>query len=86
MVEVGSRIVEIFEHSVSGFPGEALGSNKVCGKRWYDTLPWTASRQLEGWVSSWTSIGGGGEKLGKDSKGDSKIEHFKPYRPSLMDS
>ena len=33
MVEVGSRIVcvEIFEHCVSGFPGEALGSNKVCG-------------------------------------------------------
>lgn len=35
--------------------------------------------------------GGGGEggekeKLGTDSKGDSKIEHFKPYRPSLMDS
>ena len=78
MVEVGSRIVcvEIFEHCVSGFPGEALGSNKVCGKRWYDgcahTLPWTASRLLE--------------KLGTDSKGDSKIEHFKPYRPSLMDS
>ena len=58
MVEVGTRIVcvEIFEHCVSGFPGEALGSNKVCGKRWYDgcahTLPWTASRLLEGWVSS----------------------------------
>ena len=33
MVEVGTRIVcvEIFEHCVSGFPGEALGSNKVCG-------------------------------------------------------
>ena len=30
--------------------------------------------------------GGGGEKLGIDSKGDSKIEHFKPYRPSLMES
>ena len=30
--------------------------------------------------------GGGREKLGTDSKGDSKIEHFKPYRPSLMDS
>ena len=33
MFEVGTRIVfiEIFEHCVSGFPGEALGSNKVCG-------------------------------------------------------
>ena len=33
MVEVGTRIVcvEIFEHCVCGFPGEALGSNKVCG-------------------------------------------------------
>ena len=33
MVEVGTQIVcvEIFEHCVSGFPGEALGSNKVCG-------------------------------------------------------
>ena len=33
MVEVGRRIVcvGIFEHCVSGFPGEALGSNKVCG-------------------------------------------------------
>ena len=46
MVEVGTRIVcvEIFEHCVSGFPGEALG----CAH----TLPWTASRLLEGWVSS----------------------------------
>ena len=33
MVEVGTRIVciEIFEHCFSGFPGEALGSKKVCG-------------------------------------------------------
>ena len=33
MFEVGTRIVfvEIFEHCVSGFPGEALGSKKVCG-------------------------------------------------------
>ena len=33
MVEVGTRIVcvEVFEHCVSGFPGQALGSNKVCG-------------------------------------------------------
>ena len=33
MVEVGTRVVcvEIFEHCVCGFPGEALGSNKVCG-------------------------------------------------------
>ena len=58
MVEVGTRIVcvEIFEHCVSGFPGEALGSNKVCGNGGTimvrHTLPWTASRLLEGWVSS----------------------------------
>ena len=35
----------------------------------------------------WRGGGGGGRvKLGTDSKGDSKIEHFSPYRPSLIDS
>ena len=91
MFEVGTRIVfvEIFEHCVSGFPGEALGSNKVCGNggtimvRTYPPMDRVPSVGGLGLVMNkyW---GGGG--LGTDSKGDSKIEHFNPYGPSLMDS
>ena len=70
--------------------GEALGSNKVCGHGGtmgahipsHGPLPvcWrVGSRHEQVW-------GEGGEKLGTDSKGDSKIEHFSPFRPSLIDS
>ena len=93
MFEVGTRIVfvEIFEHCVSGFPGEALGSNKVCGNggtimvRTYPPMDRVPSIGGLGLVmNKYWWVGGGG--LGTDSKGDSKIEHFNPYGPSLMDS
>ena len=84
MFEVGTRIVfvEIFEHCVSGFPGEALGSNKVCGNG--GTIMVRTYPPMDR-VPSVGGLGGGGG-LGTDSKGDSKIEHFNPYGPSLMDS
>ena len=92
MFEVGTRIVfvEIFEHCVSGFPGEALGSNKVCGNggtimvRTYPPIDRVPSVGGLGLVMNKYWWGGGG--LGTGSKGDSKIEHFNPYGPSLMDS
>ena len=91
MFEVGTRIVfvEIFEHCVSGFPGEALGSNKVCGNggtimvRTYPPMDRVPSVGGLGLVMNKYWWGG---ELGTDSKGDSKIEHFNPYGPSLMDS
>ena len=91
MVEVGTRIVcvEILEHCVSGFPGEALGSNEVCGNggtimvRTYPPMDRVQSVGGLGLVMNKYWRGGG---LGTDSKGDSKIEHYNPYRPSLMDS
>ena len=93
MFEVGTRIVfvEIFEHCVSGFPGEALGSNKVCGNggtimvRTYPPMDRVPSVGGLGLVMNKYWWGGGG-RLGTGSKGDSKIEHFNPYGPSLMDS
>ena len=73
MVEVGTRIVcvEIFEHYVSGFPGEALGSNNVCGNggtimvRTYPPMDRLPSVGGLGLVIR-TSTGGGGG-LGTDS-------------------
>ena len=90
MVEVGTRIVcvEILEHCVSGFPGEALGSNEVCGNggtimvRTYP--PMDRVQSVGGLGLDMNKYWRGG--LGTDSKGDSKIEHYNPYRPSLMDS
>ena len=73
MVEVGTRIVcvEIFEHCVSGFPGEALGSNKVCGNggtimvRTYPPMDRVPSVGGLGLVMNQSWGGGGG--LGTDS-------------------
>ena len=82
MVEVGTRIVcvDIFEHRVSGFPG---GGIRV---RTYPPMDRVPSVGGLGLVMNKYWGGGGREKLGAGSKGDSKIEHFSPYRPSLIDS
>ena len=85
MVEVGTRIVcvEIFEHCVCGFPGEALGSNKVCGNgstmgahipsHGPRPVCWRVGSRHE-LVLAGGCVGGGGEgageKRGSDSKGD----------------
>ena len=90
MVEVGTRIVcvEIFERCFSGFPGEALGSKKVCGNggtimvRTYPSMDRVPSVGGLGLVMNKYWRG----RLRTDSKGDSKIEHYNPDRPSLMDS
>ena len=67
-----------------------LGSNKVCenGSTMGAHIPSHGPRPVCWRVGSRHEqvLGGGGKKLGTDSKGDSKIEHFNLYRPSLMDS
>ena len=70
MFEVGTRIVfvEIFEHCVCGFPGEALGANKVCGNggtimvRTYPPMDRVPSVGGLGLVMNkyWWGVGGGG--------------------------
>ena len=72
--------------------GEAVGSNKVCGNGGTMSahMPSHGPRpvfwRVESRHEQVLGGGGGGEKLGTDSKGDSKIEHFSPYRPSFIDS
>ena len=88
MNKVGTWIVcvEIFEHCVSGFsPTRAASwiSNKVCGNggtmdAYVRSVSWRVRSCYE---QVW---GRGG--IGTDSKRNSKVVYFNPYRPSLMDN